>query len=61
MATLSLDGNTIEVADTRMDLKGVAHMTETCDFLRGTITGLLRAYELTHLFAGNACRNEHHG
>ncbi|NEX21905.1 hypothetical protein G3480_16585 [Thiorhodococcus mannitoliphagus] len=61
MATLRLDGNTMTVSDNRIDLKGKGHLDETCDFLKGTISGLLRAYDLASLFVGNQCRNDSEG
>jgi len=61
MATLRLDGNALLISDNRIDLKGKGHREETCDFLKGTITGLLDTYGLASLFIGHECRNASQG
>ncbi|EXJ13957.1 hypothetical protein [Imhoffiella purpurea] len=61
MTTLRLDGNALLIGDNRIDLKGKGHREETCDFLKGTITGLLETYELASLFIGHECRNASQG
>ncbi|NEV61918.1 hypothetical protein [Thiorhodococcus minor] len=57
MATLRLEDRTMRISDNRIDLKGQGHREETCDFLKGTIAGLLRVYGLASLFVGSQCRN----
>jgi len=57
MTTLRLDGHSLLIGDNHIDLKGKGHLDETCDFLKGTITGLLGTYDLASLFIGSECRN----
>lgn len=61
IATLRLEDRTMTIGDNRIDLNGKGHREETCDFLKGTITGLLRAYNLASLLVGNQCRNDSAG
>ncbi len=61
MAKLQLDGNTLIINETSIDLKGRTHMIETCEFIKGTIKGLLKSCKMESLFVGNRCCQEHGG
>ncbi|MCG8428886.1 MAG: hypothetical protein MI754_16145 [Chromatiales bacterium] len=55
MAGLQMDGNRLIMHSNQIDLRGRDHITETCDFLKGTIRGLLKAIELDNGLVDNNC------